>query len=150
MAGFFKQTACSAVLLAVVSVTPSGHTHANSLMTACKVDVASLCKGVKEGRGRISACLYAHGNKISGECKPELTKVTRSGTFKRMVPASLNDVQGTARDTTFKKICAGDIKSHCHGIGSATDKILACLYAWSTRIGSACRAEASAVLSAAK
>lgn len=147
MAGRFKQAMFGAAILIGAIATPSGNAHASSLMTACKVDVASLCNGVKEGRGRISACLFAHGNKISGACKPELTKVTRSGTFKRMVPAGLNALKGTARDSKFRETCAKDIRSHCGGIGSATDKILACLYAWSGRIGKPCQAEARAILS---
>lgn len=146
MAGGFKQALFGAAILFAAIATPSGHAHASSLMTACKVDVASLCNGVKEGRGRISACLFAHGNKISGACKPELTKVTRSGTFKRMVPAGLNSLKGTARDSKFREICAKDIRSHCAGVGP-TDRLLACLYAWSGRIGKPCHAEAKAILS---
>ena len=147
MADLPKGVLFGAVIVLVIVAAPTGKAHASSLMTACKADVASLCNGVREGRGRISACLFAHGKKLSGPCRPELTKVTRSRTFKKLVPADLNGLQGSERDAKFRQACAGDIRSHCGGIGSATDRILACLYAWSNRLGKACHAEAKAILS---
>jgi len=146
MASFISRAAFIAALALPLMTAPTDPARANSLMTACKVDVASLCSGVKEGRGRISACLFAHDNRISGSCKPELAKVTSSGTFKKMVPASLNSLKGSEGDTRLRQVCAGDIKTHCSGVGSATDKILACLYAWSNRIDKTCHTEAKAML----
>lgn len=144
------RTFSGAVLAAALSLTfaalPADPGRANSLMSACKVDVDALCKGVEEGRGRISACLFAHGGRVSGSCKPELSKVTNSGTFRKVVPASLGSLKGTERDAKFRQVCAGDIKSHCGGVGQATDRILACLYAWSNRISKSCHAEAKAIL----
>lgn len=136
----------AATFAILLTSAPATSVRASSLMSACKVDVDTLCNGVREGRGRISACLFAHGSKISGTCKPELTKVTSSGTFKKMVPAGLNGLKGTERDTRFRQACAGDIKSHCGGVGSATDRVLACLYAWSNRLTKPCHAEARAML----
>lgn len=146
MARFSNQATLIAALSLPLVTMSAAPVQANSLMTACKVDVASLCDGVPEGRGRISACLFAHGNRISGACKPELAKVTSSGTFKKMVPAGLNSLEGSPRDTQLRQVCAGDIKSRCGGVGSATDKILACLYAWSNHIDKSCHAEAKSML----
>ncbi|WP_269581765.1 cysteine rich repeat-containing protein [Roseibium sp. Sym1] len=146
MACILNTAVLAAALAIPLTTAPAGSARANSLMTACKVDVASLCKGVPEGRGRISACLFAHDNRISGTCKPELSKITSSGTFRKMVPSSLNSLKGSAGDTQLRRVCAGDIKTYCGGVGSATDRILACLYAWSNRIGKSCHAEAKAIL----
>jgi len=38
--------------------------QANNLMAACEVEIAANCAGVSKGRGRISACLYAHDDKL--------------------------------------------------------------------------------------
>lgn len=146
MARFSNRAILIAVLAIPLATMSAAPVQASSLMTACKVDVASLCKGVSEGRGRISACLFAHDNRISGSCKPELAKVTSSGTFKKMVPASLNSLKGSAGDAQLRQVCANDIKSYCGGVGSATDKVLACLYAWSNRIDKSCHAQAKAML----
>jgi hypothetical protein len=146
MASNLKKAVLVTALTITLATLPSGSSRATSLMTACKVEVASLCKGVPEGRGRISACLFAHGNRISGTCKPELTKITSSGTFRKMVPASLNSLKETAGDSQLRQVCAGDIKTYCNGVGSSTDRVLACLYAWSNRIGKSCHAAAKAIL----
>jgi len=146
MASVFKSAVLAAALAFVLFSASTYPGRANSLLTACKMDVASLCQGGEEGRGRISACLFAHGNRISGSCKPELEKVTDSSTFKKMVPASLNALAGSPGDARLRHVCAGDIRTHCRSVGSATDRILACLYAWSNRIAKTCHAEAEAVL----
>ena len=138
-------------LLTVALVFPMtvGTTHtvpAAGLMEACKADINSNCKGVPEGRGRISACLYAHSNKVSAMCEPELSKVTTSHTFERMIPAEVRNKNDTAYEAALRKTCAADIKAHCTGVKPGQDRILACLYGWTNRLSSACRTEAKTVL----
>ncbi|MTH97881.1 cysteine rich repeat-containing protein [Roseibium sp. RKSG952] len=120
--------------------------RASSLMTACKVDVETLCKGVEEGRGRVSACLFAHGNQISGACKPELAKVTSSSMFKKMLPESLSSIQASDKKVALQKVCGSDIRSQCSGVSAGLDRVLACLYARSASISKSCYAEARAVI----
>jgi len=67
-----------------------------------------------------------------------------------MVPASLNSLKGSAGDAQLRQVCASDIKSYCGGVGSATDKVLACLYAWSNRIDKSCHAQAKAMLTGSR
>lgn len=40
-----------------------------SVAKGCKKELESYCSNVKPGEGRILACLYAHGDKISGRCE---------------------------------------------------------------------------------
>ncbi len=35
----------------------------------CKTELETYCKDVTPGDGRILACLYAHGDKLSGKCE---------------------------------------------------------------------------------
>lgn len=145
MATVLKGMALAALVVAGSGIT-GDRVLASSLLTACKPDVAWLCNGVRQGRGRISACLFAHDSKISNTCRPELMKVTSSETFKRAMPVSLKSLKGTDRDERLRRVCAADIKSRCGEAGSGADQILACLYAWSNRLDKACYAEASALL----
>ena len=138
-------------LLAVASMIlmTAGTTHsvpAAGLMEACKTDIDSNCKGVREGRGRISACLYAHSNKMSKMCEPELSKVTTSRMFERMIPHEVRSKNDTAYEAALRKTCASDIKTHCADVKPGQDRILACLYGWTNRLSGACRAEAKTVL----
>ncbi|MTI45974.1 Cysteine rich repeat-containing protein [Roseibium hamelinense] len=134
------------VLAASLAFDARQDAQASSLMTACKVDIDTLCKGVKEGRGRVSACLFAHDTKVSGTCKPELAKVTGSSTFKKMLPASLNSLHGSDQAAALQQTCGNDIKAQCGGVGAGTDKVLACLYSRSSSISKPCYAKAKALI----
>ncbi len=115
-------------------------------MEACSKDITSLCSGIKEGRGRISACLFAHSNKISAACKPELDKVTSSRMFERMIPNGIHTLNDTPYEAGLRKACDADFKKLCTGVAPGDDRLLACLYAWSTKVSKACRDEAKTVL----
>ena len=41
----------------------------NMVLEGCKEELESYCSQVTPGKGRILACLYAHGDKISGRCE---------------------------------------------------------------------------------
>jgi len=136
-----------AVVFAGLCLSSSGGSaHASGLMSACKADLATLCSGVKEGRGRLSACLFAHDSRVSGSCKPELEKVTNSSTFKTMLPASLSALHGTEQAADLNKICSTDIQAQCGGIGPGTERVLACLYSHSASISKPCYAKARALI----
>jgi len=147
MTRFLKMAILGVTLIWPVTAGGISPAAASSLMSACKPDVQALCDGVSKGRGRISACLYAHGNQISKPCRPELSKVTQSGTFKKLVPSNLDSLKGTADDQRLRQVCARDIRARCRGAGNGTDRVLACLYAWSNRIAKECQAQARAILS---
>lgn len=38
-------------------------------MSACKLDVQTLCADVQRGGGRIMQCLKSHADKVSPDCK---------------------------------------------------------------------------------
>jgi len=41
---------------------------------ACKADAETLCKGVQPGRGRIMRCLAEHKDKLSADCRTEISE----------------------------------------------------------------------------
>ncbi len=131
--------------LPIATGTPS-LLQASELMTACSADIASLCKDVKEGRGRISACLYARENKVSSACKPALAKITTDSMFERMIPDSIRNLNDTPYEAELRKSCATDIKAHCSGVSPGEDRLLACLYASNEKVSKSCRDEAKTVL----
>jgi hypothetical protein len=40
-----------------------------TVATGCEKELAAYCQGVTPGDGRILACLYAHADKLSGQCE---------------------------------------------------------------------------------
>jgi len=144
-----KKITSAMFAMALAGATTTGNSspaQASSLMTACSPDIASLCKGVREGRGRISACLFAHGNRISPACKPEVTKVAKRMAFEPKVPAGARS--GTVRvdEAKLKQVCASDIRTHCRSVTPGKGRLLACIYAWSNNVSTTCRSEARAMI----
>ncbi|MEM9631006.1 MAG: cysteine rich repeat-containing protein [Pseudomonadota bacterium] len=146
MAGFLSNTVIAITLALPISTAPFQPARASGLMSACSADIASLCNGVREGRGRISACLFAHDNKISTSCRPELTKVTTSRMFERMIPPDVLKMRNTPGEAKLRQVCAADIKSRCRSVPPGKGRLLACLYAWSNKVSKPCHAEAKSVL----
>ena len=40
-----------------------------TVATGCEKELAAYCQGVTPGEGRILACLYAHADRLSGQCE---------------------------------------------------------------------------------
>ena len=118
---------------------------ATGLMTACSAEITANCKGVAEGRGRISACLFAHSNRLAPPCKAEVTKVSNSWAFKRAFPHP-ETLQGSEYEAELKKTCGPDLKRLCPGVASGGGRLLACLYAQGDHVSKACRAEEKSVI----
>jgi hypothetical protein len=49
--------------------TNAPHGPHGAMKAACKEDIAKLCDGIKPGGGRIAACLKAHKDQVSDNCK---------------------------------------------------------------------------------
>lgn len=146
MANIFRST-IPIIALALPSIAgTTSPVPASALLSACSADIASLCKGVKKGRGRISACLFAHSSKISTACRPELSKVTSSRTFENMIPPNVLRTNGTVGEAHLRQVCAAEIKSMCASVTPGSGRLLACLYARSNRVSGTCHAQARTVL----
>lgn len=57
---------------------------------ACTPDIATYCKGVQQGEGRIAKCLHANEAKISPACKAGMAKV--AALMKEVVSACEDDL----------------------------------------------------------
>ena len=44
-----------------------------TVATGCEKELAAYCQGVTPGDGRILACLYAHADKLSGQCRASIS-----------------------------------------------------------------------------
>lgn len=135
--------AASTVLL-VTSTVGSDPTRASDLLTACEAEIGSLCAGVKEGRGRISACLYANDDKLSAACKTEVDAVADSPTFQRNFPSGTGAVDGS--DTALREACTTDADKVCTGTRSGGGRMLACVYARADTVSAPCREKAEEIL----
>jgi hypothetical protein len=81
----------------------------------CQKEIEGFCKDVTPGQGRILACLYAHGDKLSGQC--EYALYDAAAQLERAV-AALSYVANE---------CSDDILKHCANVQVGEGRVLACL-----------------------
>lgn len=92
----------------------------------CETELNTYCKGVTPGEGRILSCLYAYGDKISGQC--EFALYDAAAQLERFV-AALSYVANE---------CGDDIDEYCANVEMGEGRILACLEAQGTKIQGRC------------
>jgi hypothetical protein len=136
----------AAGLLAASPITLPGTVQADSMMSACGAEIAAICSGVSEGRGRISACLYANDDKLSGTCKTEVVEVSNSGAFQRYLPTGIQSLQGLEQEADLRAACTADADKVCTGVNKEKGRLLACVYSRSISVSEACWAAAKIIL----
>ena len=145
MPRFYSSAFCTlAIAIASVAAGP-GAANAGDLMSACKADIAKICPDVAEGRGRISACLIAYDNRLSGPCKVEVAKISKSPAYRKFVPPTLRSDKGPELEAGLRKVCTSDIGQFCPGVKSGNGRILACLYSRSGKVSETCSSAAQQI-----
>ena len=120
-------TLLAAALLLIWGPTASAQQDIiETVATGCKTELQTYCKGVTPGEGRILSCLYAYGDKISGQC--EYALYDAAAQLERFV-AALSYVANE---------CGDDIDKYCAGVEAGEGRILACLEAQGTKIQGRC------------
>ena len=138
--------AAATVIAMATGAAFSGGVQAGGLMSACKADIAKTCPDVTKGRGRISACLIAYDDRLSGPCKTEVTKISKSRTYRKFVPASLRSSDhGPQLEAALRKVCTSDIGRLCPGVRTGKGRILACLYSRSGNVSKPCSSAAKQI-----
>ena len=92
----------------------------------CKTEIETYCKDVTLGEGRLAACLYAHGDKLSGRCNHALMKAINK--LERFV----EDLRYVANE------CATDIEQQCANVEPGEGRIIQCLTDKSSKISKDC------------
>ena len=81
----------------------------------CQEELTSFCKDVTPGEGRILACLYAFGDKVSPRCEYALYD-------------SIGQLNRTLTNLSYVvNECGGDLNSHCAEIKPGEGRLLNCL-----------------------
>ena len=93
----------------------------------CKADIAKFCKDVTQGEGRVLACLYAYGDKLSNRC--EYALYDASAQLQRAVTA-LNYAATECRD---------DLQKFCSDVKSGEGRLMQCLDKNSAKVSTRCK-----------
>ncbi|MDX2314418.1 MAG: hypothetical protein QNL90_10135 [Gammaproteobacteria bacterium] len=126
MRSLFTSMAAGVVLLLCGSVASAQQNLVETVVTGCETELKTFCTGVTPGEGRILSCLYAYGDKLSGQC--EFALYDAAAQLERFV-AALSYVANE---------CDADIDMYCAGVEVGEGRILACLDSNASKIQPRC------------
>jgi hypothetical protein len=121
------------VLLAVVAmffVSVSSAWAAEDIIetvaNGCKTELTSYCKDVTPGEGRILACLYAHSDKLTGQCEYAL------------YDAAVQLERFVAALSYIANECDADLDKYCSEVAVGEGRLLNCLDKNGDKISARC------------
>ncbi len=120
---------------------------AADIMATCKPEIGKYCADVKNGKGRVAACLFANSGKLGGACAGDVKKVSNSRAVSRLVPAEVTELKGTPYEAELRAACTSDAAKLCAGVSTADERILACLYSREGQLSGDCKTTGKQVLS---
>jgi len=127
MKGVFLIIGVAIVSLGVAGNLPAQETLIDTVANGCKTEIATYCKDVKPGEGRILACLYAYEDKLSGKC--EYALYDAAARLERAVAAL----------TYVAKECEADIVANCSGVKAGEGRVLQCLEKNEAKVSKRCK-----------
>jgi hypothetical protein len=93
----------------------------------CKKEIEGYCKGVTPGEGRILACLYAFGDKLSDRC--EFALYDAASQLERAV----NSLTYVANE------CREDLQKYCSSVKPGEGRLLDCMDKKKNELSERCR-----------
>ena len=118
--------AASALALLAGGRDGGAQSAAEQVLTGCEAEVRDHCSEVTPGEGRLLACLYAHGDKLSGQC--EFALYDAAVRLERAINA-LTYVAGE---------CRADIRAQCSRVQAGEGRILQCLEGAGDKVSAQC------------
>ena len=100
----------------------------NLAKAGCAREIKTYCARVKEGQGRLAACLYAYSDKMSDKCADAIIKET--GRLNAMLGALNNAVAA----------CETDTRRLCNGVAPGNGNLVGCLTKARPTVSAACNA----------
>lgn len=98
-----------------------------TVATGCEKELAAYCKDVTPGEGRILACLYAHEDKLSGQCEYAL------------FDAAAQLERAVATLTYLVNECGDDLEKYCVDVPAGEGRLLDCLNKNEKKVSSRCK-----------
>ena len=111
----FVQIWIVAISIGTITSVSAVETLIESVGQGCADELSSFCSQVTPGEGRVLACLYAHGDKMSGKC--EYALYDAAAQLERFVGAL----------TYVANECAVDLDTHCAAVEAGEGRIAECL-----------------------
>ena len=93
----------------------AGENLVQTVTEGCKVELAKYCKNVTPGEGRVLACLYAYGDKLTPKCEFAL------------YDAAVQLERAVAALSYVANECDEDLDRYCSAVAPGEGRLLNCL-----------------------
>jgi hypothetical protein len=115
------------LIFMVATVASAGESLVETVANGCKKELKSYCTNVTPGEGRILACLYAHGDKLSGQCEYAL------------YDAAVQLERAVAALSYLANECDEDLEKYCSSVTPGQGRLIDCLDKNSKNITNRCK-----------
>ena len=99
----------------------------DSVVKGCDKELKAYCKDVTPGEGRVLACLYAHSDKLSGQC--EYALYDAAAQLERALTAL----------TYVANECRDDLEKFCSNIKPGEGRLLQCIDKNNAKVSKRCK-----------
>ena len=116
-----------AIVAMGLSAVPAGaQSLVEHVRQSCNTELTTYCSQVTPGENRLLACIYAHGDKLSGQCEKALYDAAAA------LERAINTIAYVANQ------CRTDIESKCAQIQPGQGRIAQCLAANKSSLSPPC------------
>jgi len=109
------------------SLTMAADDLVQTVVKGCEKELTTYCKDVTPGEGRVLACLYAHGDKLSGRC--EYALYDAAAQLERVINALAYTVNE----------CRDDLKAYCSDVKPGQGRLLDCIEKNNEKVSDRCK-----------
>ncbi len=125
--GFIVTIVFLLMVLCVSVQSQAAENLVQNVVDGCKTELTTYCKDVTPGEGRGLACLYAHGDKLSGKCEYALYDAA----------AQLERFVGVLSYVANE--CKGDLVELCGDVVAGESRLLECLEKNDSKVSDRCK-----------
>jgi hypothetical protein len=116
-----------AILPLLVTAATAQEGVIETVANGCKVELEKYCAQVTPGEGRVLACLYAYGDKLSAKCEFAL------------YDAAVQLERAVAALTYVANECDDDLDKYCGAIAPGEGRLLDCLEKYDKQVSKRCK-----------
>ena len=118
------------VMIGLIFTITSANAQQDLLETVadgCKMEIEKYCGQVTPGQGRLLACLFAHGDKLSAKCEYAL------------YDAAVQLERAVAALSYVANECDADLEKYCGSIAPGEGRLLECLEKHDKQVSGRCK-----------